>query len=32
MDRDEQYEQARELLSGALDLVPPSVYKATLYG
>jgi len=30
MDRDEQYEQARELLSGALDLVPPSVYKVTL--
>ena len=30
MDRDEQYEEARELLSGALDLVPPGVYKAPI--
>ena len=31
MDRDEQYEEARQLLTDALDLVPPGVYKASLF-
>ena len=31
LERDEQYEEARELLEQALSLGPPSVYRATLY-
>jgi len=31
LERSEQYEEARELLTAALDLLPPSVYRASLY-
>ena len=31
LEREEQYEEARELLTAALDLLPPSVYRASLY-
>lgn len=31
LERDEQYEEARVLLADALDLTPPSVYRASLY-
>ena len=31
LERDEQYEEARALLAEALELGPPSVYRASLY-
>jgi len=31
LERDDQYEEARQLLSDALELLPPSVYRASLY-
>ncbi|KAL1503943.1 hypothetical protein AB1Y20_010362 [Prymnesium parvum] len=31
LEREEQYEEARELLASALELLPPSVYRASLY-
>lgn len=31
LQREDQYEEARTLLSQALDLLPPSVYRASLY-
>ena len=31
LERDEQYEEARQLLQSALDLSPPAVYRSSLY-
>ena len=31
LEREEQYEEARTLLASALELLPPSVYRASLY-